>query len=308
MSVISAHELAREYAPGRGLCGVSFDVKAGECFCILGRNGAGKSTLARLILGLEPPSSGSLSVMGHRASRRSKKVLSSMGAALDRSTHWDRLSGWDNAYFVARSYGLAGRVVTRRLSRLFHVADLRDQAMDPVSTYSYGMLRKLSIIQAMAHKPDLLVLDEATTGVDIYFISQLTELIRKRSVEGQATLIAGNDIEWISEIADRVAFLDAGKMIAMGTVEAMVREVSPFQKVSITLSGPSPIHPCEMKGLRSIKQNGKAIHALLEPDPLLLPLLLENIISSGGVIDQIEVRQSSLRDAFFLKTGHTLDQ
>lgn len=300
--------MVREYMPGRGVCGVTFSVMRGECFGLLGRNGSGKSTLARLILGLEKPGSGYLSVLGCGNDRGPRSCLSGIGAALDACVHWEELSGRQNAYFVARMYGMGPNQAEKRLEDLFELADLSGRADEPVRSYSFGMRRKLSLIQALCHDPDLLVLDEPTTGVDAHFLLILAELVRSRSGAGRATWISGNDAEWIGGVAHRAAFLDSGKIAAMGTVEELIKEVSPFQLVVTRLAKAALIPRPETGGLHSFEQSGETIRLILEPEPLLVPDVMNWIVSHGGEIGSVEVRKSTLKDVFLFKTGRALEK
>ena len=308
MNVLEARALVREYKPGRGVCGVTFSVKAGECFGLLGRNGSGKSTLARLILGLENPDAGYLSVLGCGTDGGGPAArLSRIGAALDLSVHWEELSGWQNAYFSARVYGMGRHSANRRLEELFELAGLGDRADEPVRTYSFGMRRKLSLIQALCHEPDLLVLDEPTTGVDAHFLLVLADLVRSRSGAGRTTWISGNDGKWIGAVAHRAAFLDFGKIAATGTVEELIHGVFPFQRIVTRLSKPALIPRPKTEGLHSFEQSGETIRAILDKDPMLVLEFMNWIVSHGGEIGSLEVRKSTLEDAFLLKTGRALD-
>jgi ABC-2 type transport system ATP-binding protein len=308
MNAVEAVELVREFMPGRGVCGVTFSVDQGECFAVLGRNGSGKSTIARLILGLESPHSGTLSVLGcDKKGGAPRSCLSRIGAALDASIHWEDLSGRQNAYFAARMHGMGRDHAERRVRDLFELADLGDRASEPVRSYSYGMRRKLSLIQALCHDPDLLVLDEPTIGVDAHFLMILAELVRSRSGSGLSTWISGNDADWIGSVAHRAAFLDYGKIAVMGTVEELVKEVSDFQVVVTRLSKSMNIPRPETRGIRSFEQSGETIRAVLEPEPMLVPEVMQWIVTHGGEIGSVEVRKSTLKDVFLLKTGRALE-
>ncbi|MBN1291265.1 MAG: ABC transporter ATP-binding protein [Candidatus Latescibacteria bacterium] len=300
--------LTREYAPGRGVTGITLDIEPGECFAVLGRNGSGKSTLTRLLLGLERPDSGNITVLGNNSVYRSKDHLSNTGATLDTSIHWDRLSGWDNAFFVARNYRMPVKEIEHRLYNLFELADLTANAFDPVHTYSFGMRRKLSIIEALCHDPELLVLDEPTTGVDVQFQIKLSRLIKERTVKGFTTWISGNDPDWIAGVASRIAFMEFGKFIAAGTVDELIGEVAQFQEICVTINPPLEIpKPCNVD-CSSYMQTGNSITILVDKNPGLVPEMMDWIVSQGGKINKVEVRQSTLSDAFLLKTGRALEE
>ena len=131
--VISTEEVVYQYAPGRGVCGVSLAVSAGDCYAILGCNGSGKTTLIRLLLGLQRPTSGRVSVLSCSVGKGSRDHLGRCGAALDTSAHWQHLSGRQNATLVARLYGLTAPDADSRVGELLELADLNDHADDAVA-------------------------------------------------------------------------------------------------------------------------------------------------------------------------------
>ncbi len=308
-SAVEAGSLIREYSPGRGVTGVDLDIEWGECYALLGRNGSGKSTLTRLLLGLERPDGGAIRVAGINPA--TKKHLSLLGSALDTSVHWDHLSGWNNAWFVASSYRLKRNEIERRLGDLFALADLSAQAHDPVSNYSFGMRRKLSLVEAICHEPQLLVLDEPTSGVDAYFTAELTKLIERRCRRGLTTWIAANDPEWVARVATRVAFMDDGKIICTGTIEELLKEVAPYQTIEATLTDDLTIGvptATDVPKVRSFDRDGREIVVVTDDDPALVPKVMEWIVTGGGTIESVQVRKSSLRDVFLLKTGKELEE
>jgi len=305
VAAIEAHNLTCAHAPGRGVCGVSLAVDAGECYAVLGRNGSGKSTLTRLLLGLEPVGGGSLAVLGLPVARGSRRHLGRLGVCLDTSAHWEALSGWQNACFVAQAYGRNGRALEGRLAWLFDRAGLAPYRDEPVATYSFGMRRKLALVEAFCHEPELAVLDEPTAGVDEQFVVELADLLRQRGARGQTTWIASNDVEWAACVASRVAFLEAGRLVAEGTPEGLIREVSPLCEVHLVLAGSVRVPPPALDGVRAFSQDGTSLRALIG-DSRHLPRLLEHVGSTGAEVARVEVARATLRDAFLLKTGREL--
>jgi ABC-type multidrug transport system ATPase subunit len=308
MSVIDARDLSFEYKPKRGVRGINLSIDSGECFALLGRNGSGKSTLTRLVLGTEKAFEGNLAVLGQNLNKKSRNHLNKIGASLENDTHWEDLSGWENACFVARTYGMTIDSIQTRLKELFTLADIWDKALEPVKSYSYGMRRKLSHIQALCHDPELLILDEPTSGVDVYFLNRLGDIIKKRTEEGLCTWIACNDPVWISGLSTSLAFIDSGMIVYDGTEDELQHEISPFQRVSIHLSSNIAVSPPEYINLQSFNQAGHEITIILDKDPMHIPALLEWVIKKGGKISRIEVHQGTLTDAFLLKTGRKLEQ
>jgi len=307
MAAIDARELRCEYAPGRGVAGVTLAVEPGRCVALLGRNGSGKTTLTRMLLGLLRPGSGELRVLGCDVASGGRGHLRRCGAVLDRTSQYESLSARQNAMFVARSFGLGRVGARRRVSELLALADLADRADDAVATFSYGMKRKLALIEALAHDPDLLILDEPTGGIDAQFLARLALEIRSRSANGKTTWLAGSDAEWFADAADSVAMIDAGRIVAEGSVAELLAELAPTRELKITLRRPVAIDPPDMPDLRSMTAAGCVITAVASGGPAAVGALVQHVVSRGGDIESLEVRQSTLRDAFLIQTGKAID-
>ncbi len=306
--ILEVRDIVFQYSSSRGALGISLKIRQNECYAVLGRNGSGKSTLTRLLLGLEKPQSGELRLFDEPLSNLSRRRFRRIGVVLDTNAHWENLTGFQNAFFFACSYGMRPTEAERRIEELFSAADLTAQAHDRVADYSYGMRRKLAFTQALVHDPDLLVLDEPTAGVDAHFMVTLTTIIRERGRRGKSTWIAGNDADWIAGVAGRVAFMEQGKIVDEGSPEELIRAVSELREVRITLQDFSPAPPIEVPGISKLTQKGNTITALISRDLKPLPILLSRLAESMGSISHVDVIGGTLRDAFLFKTGKTLDQ
>ncbi len=306
MSVIATEKLERLYAPARGLLGVSLSVEAGQCYAILGPNGSGKTTLTRLLVGLEKPTSGRLAMFG-QVIDHSRDHLAQCGYAGDTAVHWENLTGRQNAWFVGESYGLPADRISRRLEELLELSDLTSRADDPVATYSFGMRRKLSIVQALLPDPGLLILDEPTSGLDVQFQDRLAELIRQRCKDGLTTWLSGNDPEFVAKAASHATFLDQGAIVAEATVEAMLAELSPLSEMSIRLASSATISVPQMDRIESFQQDNDMVRVLLRYDPEVIAEVIGWIGSHGGHIVAIEISRPTLRGAYLAKTGKRLE-
>jgi ABC-2 type transport system ATP-binding protein len=287
---------------------LSATVEVGECFALLGRNGSGKSTLLRLILGLDKPTRGALTVLGYSPEKDSWKMLRKVGVSLESTVLWEQLTGMENAYFITRSYGIHRSETERRLKNLFQIADLHNRMEDRAQTYSFGMRKKLALIQALAHDPELLILDEPTMGIDPQFKITLAGIIRTRTQTGLTTIIAGNDPDWVQGVAVRVAFMDSGKIVASGSVEQLLHEVSALQEIELRLDVPVHIPRLEHQNVRGFTQDGEYIHALVDEGPAFISVIMEWVVQKGGNIQSLRVKRSTLRDAYLLYTGHKLEE
>jgi ABC-2 type transport system ATP-binding protein len=234
-------------------------------------------------------------------------MLEKVGAVLDTSPHWENLSGFQNVFFAASSYGMSRRQAEVRVKELLDRSGLKDQAHEPVGTYSFGMRRKLSLIQAFVSDPELMVLDEPTAGVDPHFMAAMTEMIRARCEAGKTTFISSNDPEWLAGTVSQVAFMEAGQIIEQGTVDELVARVSTLTEVRISLEDYFRLPDPPMAGIRSFTQTGDVATVFMDNDPLLIPRLIEWISQEGRKIRAIETLGNSLREVFLLRTGKELE-
>ena len=209
----------RYESSGRGIEGVSLAVGPGEILGLVGPNGSGKSTLLRVLSTAIEPDSGSFRVGGLDGVEEKRRVRAGIGLMVDRPTHYGDLSGWANAYFFARAYGMEEEKATGTLAELFDYFDLAEYRDDKTKTYSYGMGKKLALIEAVAHGPGLLLLDEPSLGLD--YTSQLAyqSRIRELSDAGTAIVLASNQVDEVEALCDRVIFLHRGRIVAEGTPE-----------------------------------------------------------------------------------------
>jgi ABC-type multidrug transport system ATPase subunit len=297
MEPIVAQDIVRHHRNGRGVDGVSLSVGAGQCFGVLGANGSGKTTLTRLVAGLDQSEHGCLSVLGEPAYPRPPRLRRRCGVALDTPAHWDNLSGRQNLWFFARQYGLNGSSLSRRVDELLCDSDLAAQADEPVAVYSFGMRRKLSVIEALAHDPDLLILDEPSAGVDVEFLDRLVQWVRGRCERGKTTWVADNDADWLARAATDVILLSEGRLEARGAVPELMASVCARNRIDIELEqsdfGATPT----ISGILGFRCDGNHLKADFESNPELPAELLGWITASGGRVRSMEIRSVTLREA-----------
>lgn len=206
---LRAENVSRHHPNGRGVTGVSLAVRPGEVLGLLGANGSGKTTLLRVLATLDPPTSGMVSWFGV-ANRRSRRVRGRLGAALDEPVHLDALTGGQNAEVFAALYGVRRPARDQRLADLFRWAGI-EQARDlPVREYSLGMRRRLSLVQALCHEPDLVVLDEPTLALDEGGELDLERRLRDLARKGAAVVLATNDRRFAEAVCSETLRLEAG--------------------------------------------------------------------------------------------------
>jgi ABC-type multidrug transport system ATPase subunit len=217
---IAIRGLSRRFGTNEALRGVSMDVEAGEIHALLGRNGAGKTTLIRALAGLVDPDGGEIRIFGTERSeliqRRAKELIGLVPSG-DRTLYL-RISGLENLTFFGRLHGLRLRAATDRAWACLRQVDLEEAARRPVSGYSHGMQKRLSVARALLMSPPVLLVDEATHDLDPQAARTVRDLIAERSAAGTAVLWATQRIDEIRGFARRVTLLDQGAVRFSGTV------------------------------------------------------------------------------------------
>jgi ABC-2 type transport system ATP-binding protein len=294
---VVAENIVRRYGRGRGIEGLSLSVPTGQCLGVLGANGSGKTTLTRLVAGLERVQQGSLWVLGGPACPGPRALRRRCGVALEAPAHWEQLSGRQNLWFFARQYGLAGPRLAQRVADLLAEADLGAQADDPVATYSFGMRRKLGILEALVHDPDLLILDEPSAGTDAAFLDRLVQWIRQRCERGATTWIADNDAHWLSRAATHAVLLREGRIVAEGNVSELMVSVQARNRIEILLEQPDFRAVPDLRGIEAFRCEGHRITAQIHGHNGMPVQLLQWIGTHGGCVRSMEIRSVTLGDA-----------
>ncbi|MGA9775978.1 MAG: ABC transporter ATP-binding protein, partial [Candidatus Dormiibacterota bacterium] len=215
--VLLAEAVSRRYRNGRGVGPVSLRVEGGEVLALVGPNGSGKTTLVRCLGTRSPRQSGELLWFGKPDPRSARGRL---GVVFDATAHVDELSGEENLQFFARVRGGA------RTQPLLRDAELTEVAGEPISSYSYGMRRRLLLAEALLGDPELLILDEPTLGLDVVGRRWLADTLAERRRRGLVAVVSTNDTEFVEAVATRVGFLIEGRLGVVFDATAHVDELS----------------------------------------------------------------------------------
>jgi ABC-2 type transport system ATP-binding protein len=305
---LEAEKITCRYkSSGRGVEGVSLTIEPGEVFGLIGPNGSGKSTLLRVLSTAIAPESGTFRVGGVNGLKERRKARARMGLMVDRPTHYGDLSGWANAYLFARSYGMEEGKAQSVLAELFDYFGLAEYRDDRAKTYSYGMGKKLALIEAMAHGPELLLLDEPSLGLD--YTSQLAyqKKIRELTAANVAVLVASNQVDEVEATCDRVAFLHRGKLVAQGTPESFISSLEGTRRIVATLRNPVEYGALErMPGVERVAPEGRNLVVHCVERPGIVTDVVAGLVRAGGDITDLSVRRPSLEDVYVKLTGEAL--
>jgi len=234
---ISAHGLSKKFGDLVAVDGVDFEVKSGELFGFLGPNGAGKTTTINMLTGLARPDSGSILIGGIDCTAKPRSAQHLIGIVPDESNLYPELTGFENLCFCASLYGLAKAERTLRAKKLLEMFDLTKAADRKFGGYSKGMKRKLTIAAGIIHEPDILFLDEPTTGIDVSSARQLRLIIDELHRNGTTIFLTTHYIEEAERLCDRIAFIVAGRIVKTDSVSSLLQPIKNRHVVKIVCTG-----------------------------------------------------------------------
>jgi len=293
--VLKCQDLHKKFGKKEILKGVSLELYQGDILGFIGPNGAGKTTTIKLILGLQSITSGVVSINGYDIEKQFTKAIEKVGAIIENPDLYMYLTGFENLKLVANMYKEIDRT---RIMEVVKLVKLDNRINDKVSKYSLGMRQRLGVAQAILHKPNLLILDEPTNGLDPEGIKDLRELLKDLSQkENMAIFISSHNLAEIETLCNKVCIIQNGNVIESTGMEQLKANaqvsyqfvVDDTQKLSNILSDKA-----EIKNKTEV-----AINVTYEQVPEVVKLLVKNDIKIYGIYE----KQMSLEDAFLKKTG-----
>ncbi|HYW93877.1 MAG TPA: ATP-binding cassette domain-containing protein [Gammaproteobacteria bacterium] len=221
--VVAARGLCKRYGGRTVVDAVDLEVARGECFGLLGPNGAGKTTTLRMLLGLTPPDGGSLQVLGHPVPRRARAMRQRVGVVPQVDNLDPDFSVRENLVTYASYFGLRGPRVRRRVAQLLEFAALEGRPDTPIGALSGGMKRRLTLARALISEPELIILDEPTTGLDPQARQHIWQRLRLLQSRGATLILTTHYMEEAERLCDRLAIFDGGRIVALGSPESLIR-------------------------------------------------------------------------------------
>lgn len=307
--VLRADGLEKRFGDLKAVDGVSFEISHGETFGLLGPNGAGKTTSISIIAGLLESDGGSVTVGGESITTSSTRGKGSIGLVPQELAIYPDLTAEENLFFFGRLYGMSGSDLEKRVDEVLEVVGLDDRRSDLTKEYSGGMKRRLNIGIGLLHKPQLLILDEPTVGVDPQSRNAILESVENLSGEGMAVLYTTHYMEEAERLCDRVAIIDEGKIKAEGTRRELVSMVG--QKDRIRVDGGGDIDGAvdrvrEIDGVTDVSRSDGGLDVLAVNASGILPEILSSVTAAGASISGVEVEEPNLEAVFLHLTGKAL--
>lgn len=304
MELIQVTNLVKNFGSFTAVNGISFSVKQGESFGLLGPNGAGKSSTMRIIGATSQRTSGDVKILGKDPELHGPQIRAHLGVVPQQDNLDEELTCAENLYIYGRYFGLPKRLVTEKLDELLEFAQLIEKKNAKVNSLSGGMKRRLTIARALVSDPDILMLDEPTTGLDPQARHILWDRLFRLREKGVTLLITTHHMDEAEQLCDRLIVMDNGKIMAEGSPAGLIKEYSSKEVLEVRFGSDRNAQMVE-------KLNNLSDRLEVLPDRLLMYTesgeeLLAKISALNIHPNTSLVRRSSLEDVFLRLTGRTL--
>jgi ABC-2 type transport system ATP-binding protein len=309
MQAISADNLTKTYPGGvQALDGLSFAVERGTVFGLLGPNGAGKSTTVKILTTLAAPDSGSAGVAGSDVLADPAAVREAIGVVAQASGLDLQATARENLRLQGQLFGLGGRALESRIDSLLEQFGLADAADRLVRTFSGGMQRRLDVALALVHEPQVLFLDEPTTGLDPEVRAEMWDEISRLTGAGLSVLLTTHYLEEADRLAAQLAIVDRGKVVATGSPDELKRELSgDAVQVELEQPGLNGARPAleGLAGIRELSVEGRTVRARTADGARAVPAVLAALETHGVAVASVTVARPSLDDVYLRYAGRS---
>ncbi|HSF87382.1 MAG TPA: ABC transporter ATP-binding protein [Acidimicrobiia bacterium] len=303
-SLVSARDLTKRFDEFVAVDSIDFEVRPGEAFGFLGPNGAGKSSTMRMIGAVSPRSAGDLSVLGIDPDVGGASIRARLGVVPQEDNLDTELPVGENLMIYGRYFDLPRPVIRERIKELLEFAQLESREKSKVDSLSGGMKRRLTIARALINRPDLLLLDEPTTGLDPQARHLLWDRLYRLKQEGVTLIITTHYMDEAEQLCDRLVVMDKGKIVAEGSPRELIERYSPREVVELRF-------PVGVQEQVLAQLDGTATRTEVLPDRVLLytedaDITTAAVHARGLQPETVVERRSSLEDVFLRLTGRSL--
>jgi lipooligosaccharide transport system ATP-binding protein len=307
--LIGAQGLVKRFGEFTAVAGIDLDVRRGEAFGFLGPNGAGKSSTMRMIGCVSTPTEGSLRILGMEAARRGPDIRARLGVVPQQDTLDVELTLRENLVIYARYFGIPRRVARERAAELLDFVQLTDRANDKVDSLSGGMKRRLTIARSLINEPELVLLDEPTTGLDPQARHLVWERLYRLKQRGVTLVLTTHYMDEAEQLCDRLVVMDGGRIVAEGSPADLIARYATREVVELRFD----LDELAGRGGEDLagKLDGIADRVEVLPDRLLMyapdgDAAVAGVAARGISPMSVLVRRGTLEDVFLHLTGRTL--
>ncbi|MEU7739160.1 ABC transporter ATP-binding protein [Nonomuraea sp. NPDC049158] len=288
---------------------VGFAIAPGEAYGLLGPNGAGKTTTISMLVGLLKPATGNVTVCGTDLAAEPLVAKAKIGYVPQEIALYPELTGRENLRFFGRLFGLPRRELAARIDEVLDLVGLSDRADGKLGTYSGGMKRRINIGAALLHRPEVLILDEPTVGVDPQSRKAILDGVERLVADGMALLYTSHYMEEVERVCDRVGIIDHGRIVAEGTRHELVAMVGSADKIELMLDGDVDGAFDKLQALEgvveAVRTGAGSVRLLAEGGRYVLPAII-TAVDGRATVTAVEVIEPDLEATFLHLTGSKL--
>lgn len=307
--MIKAKNLVKRYGELLALDTLNLEIKKGSIFGLLGPNGAGKTTFINCLIGMTDYQNGEITIDNMTMKKEGMTIKKRLGIVPQNLAIYMDQSAYDNVTYFGSLYGLSGSTLKNAAKEALEFVDLWDRRKDKPKKYSGGMKRRLNIACALVHKPDIVIMDEPTVGIDPQSRNHILESVRKLNEEGATVIYTSHYMEEVEAVCDTIGIVDHGKLIAEGTHEDLRKYIQKDRIIEIKTSGATYTVVEELKQLFGVKEcflKDGMLTLVLDQNVDNLDKVVTAVMNADVKILSIDMKQASLEDVFLALTGRKL--
>jgi ABC-2 type transport system ATP-binding protein len=305
--IVNFRDVVKRYGQHQVLDHVNFDIKKGEIIGLLGPNGAGKTTTIKALMGLIGIDSGNIALFDEKLNENKNSIKKRIGMVPQEVVVFNDLTARENLNFFGELYGIKGKELKDRVTEVLGFIGLLEYEKSLPKKFSGGMKRRLNIGCALVHKPELLIMDEPTVGIDPQSRNHILEAVRKLGEGGTTVVYTTHYMEEVQSLCSRILIMDAGHIIANGSVRELINKLNFEEKTRLEVKKLSPELIQNLrseKGIKDVIVEGNKLTLLSQSGANNLEEILKAAQSSG--IISIQSETPTLEDVFLTLTGKTL--
>ena len=309
MTLLKVVDLHKAFGSTKAVDGISFQVEKGEVFGLLGPNGAGKSTIISMVSTLISPTKGEIEFKGSSILTDPKAIRQRLGVVPQDIALYPTLSGYENLAFWGSMYGLKGAELKKRIGEVSEIIGLNGRLKDRVDKYSGGMKRRINIGAALLHRPELLIMDEPTVGIDPQSRNHILDTVLELNRQGMTIIYTSHYMEEVEYLCSRICIMDQGRIIASGTKEELVELIKGQTQVRLKVDKTDEKILGILRGIKGVSDAEQVLDEIAvsgENVDIILADIIARVTEHGRRISSINVSKPNLEAVFLHLTGKAL--
>jgi len=312
MNMLTVQDLRKSFGDFEAVKGVAFTVDKGESYGLLGPNGAGKSTTINMITGLFPPTSGEIRIKDIDVIKNPKQAQKWIGVVPQEIALYQTMSARENLKFWGRMYDLSGDELEKSVDQVLEIIGLTERAKDKVETFSGGMKRRVNIGAAILHRPELLIMDEPTVGIDPQSRNHILETVKRLNSEGMTIIYTSHYMEEVEYLCERIGIVDHGQLIASGTLRELRETIGDQSRIILTIDKENANVEQITRMLTgrfsegNIQIQDHQVMIFHKEPQLILSDFIQSVTKTGTKITAVDIVEPNLESVFLHLTGRNL--